>query len=601
MGVRHRFAVALLAAATAVTGAGCGVFGDDGPEELVAEFLAAFGSGDVELAAGLTDSPDSARTVLGQARTALAPESLTAEVLSVDVPAGASSATATYRVDWRLPQGRDWSYEARAQLYSAQEEWRLHWLPSLVHPDLAAQQTLGVRTETPEPAPVLDRDGAALLQPETVVAVALHPAEAGDVSAVAAALANALGPLEPAITKKSIVDGAATAAPERPYPVAVLRTEDYRRVKPAIYELPGVRFTEQERMLPADRDLGEQVLPAIRTIVEDRVAGGAGWRVVTVDATGAELAELRAEPARPADAVVSTLSRRVQGAAEDALGPVPVPAAIVALEPETGELLAVAQNPAADEQGPIALTGRYPPGSTFKMATAAAALGSGKAGPETEVDCPSTTVIGGRLIPNDDRFALGTVPVRTAFARSCNTTFARLSAELPATALTDAAASLGIGADFVLPGVTTITGAAPPAGTVVQQAENGFGQGTVLASPFGMAVAAATVSAGRTPVPTLIRGMPAEASGLGAPLRPEVLTALRSMMREVVTGGTAGALAQLPGVHGKTGTAQFGDGTGSHGWFVGYDDDLAFAVLLVGGGTSAPAVDAAHRFLTGLG
>lgn len=590
---------ALCALAVAVAGSGCAVFGGDGPDDVVEDFLEALSAGDTGRAAELTDSPDAARHTLDQVRAAIGAESVAGSVNAVHNSTGATNATTTYRLDWRLAQGRTWSYEARAELYTKQEQWRLHWLPSVVHPDLAAQQTVALRTETPKLAPVLDRDGATLLQPETVIGVRLHPDEAGDVPAVAGRLAAALHPLEPGITEKSIVDGVA-AAGGQPYPVVNLRNTDYQQVKPAIYDLPGVRFGEQERLLPADRELAEQLLPTVRSIVEEQVRGHPGWRVVTVDATGTELAELHAEPARPADAVVSTVSRRVQAAAEAAIDDAGVPAALVALEPHTGELLAVAQNPQADEQGSIALTGRYPPGSTFKIATAAAALEAGKVTTESAVDCPPTTVIGDRFVPNDARFGLGTVPLRTAFARSCNTTFARLSADLPATALSDAAASLGIGADFELPGITTITGDVPPAESLVQQAENGFGQGTVLASPFGMAVAAATVSAGRTPTPTLLRGAPTGVSKLGKPLEPDVVSSLRAMMREVVTTGTAGALADLPGVHGKTGTAQFGDGSASHGWFVGYDDDLAFAVLLVGGGTSAPAVDAAHRFLTGL-
>ena len=592
----------MLAAAVAMPGTACGVFGGErGPAEVAAEFIEALGSGDLARAAGLTDSPAAAESVLSQARSALAAQSVAGQVLSVRDTPGATSATASFRLDWRLPSERSWSYEAGAQLYSAGDEWRLQWSPSVVHPGLGAEQTVALRVETPRLAPVLDRDGVALLQPETVIGVQLHPTEAGDVPAVAAALAEALHPLEPAVTAQSVMDGTAATPPGSPYSVVSLRAADYQRVKPAIYELPGVRFIEQERLLAADRTLGEQVLPAVRSLVEEQVKGRSGWRVVTLDATGGELAELHAQPAQPADAVVSTLSRTVQATAERVLDTVAEPAAIVALRPGTGEIVAVAQNPPADEQGAIALTGRYPPGSTFKIATAAAALGAGLVTPESAVECPATTVIGDRLIPNDTRFALGTVPLRTAFARSCNTTFARLSAELPATALTDAAASLGIGADFVLPGITTVTGSVPPAGDVVQQAENGFGQGTVLASPFGMAVAAATVSAGTIPTPTLLRGTSTRADRLAAPPRPEVLTGLRAMMREVVTSGTAGSLAELPGVHGKTGTAQFGDGSRSHGWFVGYDDDLAFAVLLVGGNTSAPAVDAAHRFLAGVG
>ena len=73
------------------------------------------------------------------------------------------------------------------------------------------------------------------------------------------------------------------------------------------------------------------------------------------------------------------------------------------------------------------------------------------------------------------------------------------------------------------------------------------------------------------------------------------------MMLQTVSDGTATALQDVPGLGGKTGTAEFGDNTHSHGWFVGYRGDLAFAVLLTDAGSSKPAVQAAHRFLVAAG
>ena len=83
-----------------------------------------------------------------------------------------------------------------------------------------------------------------------------------------------------------------------------------------------------------------------------------------------------------------------------------------------------------------------------------------------------------------------------------------------------------------------------------------------------------------------------------APLSPKVLDQLRPMMREVVLSGTATGVAGEGEVAGKTGTAQFGDGTHAHGWFVGYRGDLAFAVLLEDSGESKPAVQVAQSFLS---
>jgi cell division protein FtsI/penicillin-binding protein 2 len=87
-----------------------------------------------------------------------------------------------------------------------------------------------------------------------------------------------------------------------------------------------------------------------------------------------------------------------------------------------------------------------------------------------------------------------------------------------------------------------------------------------------------------------------------------VLDALRPMMREVVLSGTATGLADRGEVYGKTGTAEFGSNTppDAHGWFMGHQlrgpqGDIAFAVLVEGGGSSSVAVGVADAFLGALG
>jgi cell division protein FtsI/penicillin-binding protein 2 len=78
-----------------------------------------------------------------------------------------------------------------------------------------------------------------------------------------------------------------------------------------------------------------------------------------------------------------------------------------------------------------------------------------------------------------------------------------------------------------------------------------------------------------------------------------VADALRVMMREVVTQGTAQSLAGQGQLYGKTGTAEDNQ-TDAHGWFVGFRGDLAFATLVVGAGSSDPALDVAGHFLSAL-
>ncbi|MEV0681502.1 penicillin-binding transpeptidase domain-containing protein [Actinosynnema sp. NPDC050436] len=354
-----------------------------------------------------------------------------------------------------------------------------------------------------------------------------------------------------------------------------------------------------------DRD-GTPVPPGFAPVVVSSVTqqlggttGEQGWQVAVVDAAGTPVAVLAEKKAKARQKLTLTLDPSTQNAAQTAVDQVPLPAVIVALAPSNGEILAVAQNAGASAGGPISLQNYYEPGSTFKIVTATAALMSGNVTADSPVERPGKATIGPRQIVNDDQFDLGTVPVHRAFAASCNTSFSRLAADLPADALPRAASLFGLGEDYAVAGLTTNTGKIPPSETVTQRVEAGIGQGTMQTTPFGMALAAATVANGSTPTPQLIREIPTQ-GGQGRALPGGVASALRSMMGEVVTGGTATALAGLGGVRGKTGTAQHGDGSMSHGWFVGYRGDLAFAVLVVDAGTSKVAVGATATFLGAL-
>ncbi|WP_084717214.1 penicillin-binding transpeptidase domain-containing protein [Saccharothrix syringae] len=582
---------------------GCGLFSSrPGPDEVTNDFLTRVAAGDLDGAAAVTDDPGGARELLGQVREALKPAGLRTTVEQVREADGAGTAEASVGYDWDLGHGHAWGYQAKLELRREEDDWKVHWVPSAVHPKLGAQQALGLAEVKPEPAPVLDRDGVPLLSPEVVVSVLLDPAQAGDRDAVVGALAAALNPIDPTITPQSITEGAAKVPSGQVYQVAALRDADYQTVKPAIYDLPGVRFTSQKSLLAPSRTFGSQVLPAVRKFVEEDISGRAGLRVFTVNAAGEEVEVLHEQAPEPAEAVGTKLSRAVMTAAEDALEPVPQAAMLVALSATTGDVLAVAQNAPADQEGAVALTGQYPPGSTFKVVSAAAALASGAVAADTPVPCPGrTTVDGRRIVPNDREFDKGTVPLTTAFAVSCNTTFAQLAAAMTPDALTAAADSFGLGVDFEIPAVTTITGSVPPATDVVERAEDGFGQGKVLASPFGMALVAATAASGKVPVPSLLTGRETKADHTPTPPAPAVLEPLRAMMREVVVAGSATQLQPYGDVRGKTGTAQFGDGTNSHGWFIGYRGDVAFATLLLGTNSSAPAVEASGRFLAALG
>ena len=517
------------------------------------------------------------------------------------VRTAADTATASLDVRWDLGQNRTWAYHGAADLHRAAGDgrgWTIAWAPTVVHPQLAARQRFVLSTTTAEPAPVVDRSGVPLLAPAPVISVLLDRLQAGNLPSVTGALAKSLAPIEPSITAQTITDGAARTPDGRAYTVAVLRETDYQTVKNAIHDLPGVRFTTSQRLLAPDAGFARQVLPAVRTALAPQLDGVPGWSVTIADAAGGTVTTLVEEAARTGSTAAVALDRAVQTAAEDAVEPVGQQAMLVAVQPSTGNLLAVAQNGAADAAGALALTGRFPPGSTFKIVTALAGVEQAGLRADTPVACPGQTVIGGRPVPNENRFDLGTVPLSRAFAKSCNTTFATVGAGLAPDGLSRAALQLGLGADFDVSTLTTVTGAVPPAPDLVQRAEDGFGQGQVLVSPLGMALVAAAVAHGGPVVPQLVVGRPTTVVTPGTSPDPAALDQVRQMMRAVVTEGTATKLNGLGEVRGKTGTAEFtNDGTHAHGWFTGYRGDLAFAVLIVDAGSSEPAVATAARFL----
>jgi cell division protein FtsI/penicillin-binding protein 2 len=212
--------------------------------------------------------------------------------------------------------------------------------------------------------------------------------------------------------------------------------------------------------------------------------------------------------------------------------------------------------------------------------------------------------VDGRTFKNAHNEALGRVQFHIDFARSCNTAFVGLAPQLGADGLRSAATALGLGGAWDL-GVDVFSGRVSAGGTPTELAAATFGQGTTVVSPLAMAAATAAVARGRFKQPKLVLDpAPPNPAAPGAPLDDDALKALRPMMREVVTNGTGTGLRLVPGgpVYGKTGTAEFDNGSKrTHAWFIGYQGDIAFAVMVQQGGAGAEAaVPIVDRFLTGM-
>jgi hypothetical protein len=346
--------------------------------------------------------------------------------------------------------------------------------------------------------------------------------------------------------------------------------------------------------LPEDGLLAPYLTEIIANLDEE--ADQTGWAIELRDGDG-PLRLVKVFGVKKARTIRTTLDRRLQAAAEKAVTATPDQAAIVAVQPSSGEILAV-----ADGLGGLGtFTGLYPPGSTFKVVTAGALVADG-ADVGTGADCPASVVTAQRTIRNDEDHALGRTTLRGAFAASCNTTFARLGVErLGAAKLAASARRFGFGAR-IAPGVGAAQGSFPDPGSGAELAEAAIGQGRVQASPLLMATVAAAVADGSWRAPRLLPEKAIREVGGGVPdPRPVPGTpALGTMMRAVVTEGTAAGAGLPDAVAGKTGTAEFGGG--SHAWFIGYRADVAFAVFVSAGG-SGPKVAAplAARFLKAAG
>ncbi|HYZ16302.1 MAG TPA: penicillin-binding protein 2 [Candidatus Acidoferrum sp.] len=271
-------------------------------------------------------------------------------------------------------------------------------------------------------------------------------------------------------------------------------------------------------------------------------------------------------------------------------------AAGVVLDPRTGAVIALASVPSydpnrldarwstliADPASPLlnrSINGLYPPGSTFKIVTAADALDAGVITPQSRFTDTGGLRVGNFTIHNDEDEVTGTSDLAGAFALSSNVDFAQIALRIGTDRWFDYAARWGLGksVDFDLP----VAGdRIPPKSDVYDGilAQLGFGQASLLVTPMRMALVGATIAhGGTTPRPYLVRRIAGSDTALATrpetiaqPISADVAHEVRALMVDAVAHGT-GTAARLTGVTvaGKTGTATNPHGR-SHAWFVAF-------------------------------
>jgi cell division protein FtsI/penicillin-binding protein 2 len=549
-----------------------------------------------------------------------------------DPKADGDQATAPVTVEWTVAKGVVWKYETTIKLNRKDKTWRVIWTPADVHPQLQPGDTLSAHAVAAERGQILDNAGGGIVKPRPVVVVGIQPRLVTNLAALVAALDAAFKSVGVSVSLSDLPAQIAAAKPDAFVTVVTLRREAYDSIRSKIRDLPGTVFQEATLPLAPSRPFARALLGTVGEVTKEQMDKHPGTYVVgdqvgqsglqgQFDATlrgtsgvkvlisGRKDGDVELFSTQPVagQSLKTTLDQRIQNAADAALAGQPNRSALVAVRVSDGAILAAANGPDGGEVN-LAFTASVPPGSTFKMVTALGLLDKGAVGLDTVVNCPKTFSVDGRSFANASNFELGAVAFRVDFAKSCNTAFASLADKLDPDGLRKAGAAVGIGTAWN-PGADAFTGSVPANASRVEAAAAAFGQGQTVVSPLAMAAATAAVARGSWQPAKLFTelppGAPAPSAGsttaAGAALNPASVTALRTLMREVVTAGTATSIADVPGqpVYAKTGTAEFDNNPAdTHAWTIGWRGDVAFAVFVEkGGSSSATALPIVERFL----
>ncbi len=329
--------------------------------------------------------------------------------------------------------------------------------------------------------------------------------------------------------------------------------------------------------------------------LEKKLRGKAGIKRIEVNARGRVMREIDRRESIPGSDIQLTIDSRLQNYVQARLGE--ESAAAVVIDTHTGDLLAIGSTPAFDpnkfvngisvaeykallenEYRPLAnkaVQGTYPPGSTFKMVTALAALEGGFVDPEETIYCPGYTTLGGRRFHCWKRGGHGHVDLHDSLRRSCDVYYYELAQRVGIEKITAMARRLGLGQEYPIPMSAVAEGLTPTKDwklakrgepwVIGDTLNSAIGQGFVLASPLQLAVMSARIASGRLIAPRLVKSIdgvePPRADGPPAGLDENHLRHIRKAMFAVSNSqrGTAWRSRIIPDdlkLAGKTGTSQ---------------------------------------------
>ncbi len=546
---------------------------------------------------------------------------------------------------------------------------------------LAEENRINIRLIPPERGLIQDRNGKIIAGNEQNYRVVITREAAGDVDLVMRRLA-AIIPMTAEEMQASIDEVNALSAF---VPVTVaerLSWDDFSKVAVNAPALPGVvPEVGQSRRYPLDADFAHVVgyvgpvsdkdleglatpdpllrIPkfqigkiGVERWMEDTLRGEAGTKRIEVNSAGRVMRELERQEGDPGTDIRLTIDADIQNFAQARLGT--ESAAAVVIDITNGDIICIASSPSFDpnlfvrgishadynvlmenDHRPLAnktVSGAYPPGSTFKMVTALAALEAGVATADTKVSCPGYIEFGDRRFHCWKRAGHGTVALERSLSESCDVYYYEIAQKVGIDKIADMGRRLGLGQKFDLPMSAIAEGNMPDKAWKMERHKQDWrigdtinasiGQGYVLSSPLQLAVMTARIASGRQVMPRLVRMVRDQEVPIPAAppldIPPEHLAAVRKGMYEVVNGekGTAKSSRVVDPTMvfaGKTGTSQVRNITAAeraagvianedlpwnrrdHALFVGYApyDAPRYAISVVvehgGGGSTAAA------------
>jgi len=470
---------------------------------------------------------------------------------------------------------------------------------------LAEENRINIRLIPPTRGLIHDRNGKVLAQNEQNYRVVMTREDAGDVETVL----NRLSHLIP-LTRNDLADTLDALKKNSPFvPITVkdrLDWEQFSRVALNAPALPGVTpEMGMSRSYPRDTDFAhvigyvgpvsekdlaglENPDPVLRIPkfqigkigvekwMEDTLRGEAGTKRIEVNHIGRVMRELGRVEGTPGSDVYLTIDAGVQNFIQARLGE--ESAACVVMDVQNGDIIAAVSAPSFDpnlfvrgisstdfrflmdhDHRPMAnkaVQGAYPPGSTFKMVTALAALEAGQITPETTFNCPGHYDAGGRKFHCWRRGGHGKVNLERSLMESCDVFYYETALKVGIDKIAEMGRKLGLGQRHELP-MSAITDGNMPDKAWKQERHKeewvigdtinaSIGQGYVLASPLQLAVMTARIASGRAIKPRLIRAI----DGREVPVEPAETLGFSTSNLGAVQGGMVAVM------NGKSGTAR---------------------------------------------